>query len=186
MKSADLIKNLLINELFWANQTNLKRVKVSDPKSYSAHLTRPTREWMWETPRLLERSPSPSRTSRTSPRTSTSLTRTLRPIRFHSHNWSSRLFPPTRTVFLPTSDTSSSTVSRLNSLNVSTRTIRATTARILRKTLGAKMTLSTHNKTATAYSSSAKLKWRVQLKKKAPATPSVTSKSSSHSKTSSH
>ena len=51
MKSADLIKNLLINELFWANQTNLKRVKVSDLKSYSAHLTKPTREWMWETPK---------------------------------------------------------------------------------------------------------------------------------------
>jgi len=44
MESADLIKNLLINELFWANQKNLKRVKVIDLKSFLAHLTELSKE----------------------------------------------------------------------------------------------------------------------------------------------
>lgn len=182
MKSADFIKNKIINELFWANQTNLKRVKVIDPRSYSAHLAEPSIRWTWDTCQLLVRSPNLLRASRMLPRTSTSWTRIVRPTQFHNLNWSSKQSQPTRMVFLPISDTSSSTVCQLISLNVSTRTIKATTAAILRKTQGANMTLSTRNKTATAYSFSANLKWIAPWRKKAPARTSVTSKSSSHSK----
>ena len=159
MKSADLIKNLIINELFWAYKTNLKRVTVIVLKNSLVQSRRPTRKSTSDTCLPKARSPNPSRTSRTSPRTFTSWTRTARPIPFPSHSWSSKPFQLTKTVSSLTLDTSSSMVSLLISLMLSTRTIKATNAAILRKTQGAKMTLSTRNKIATAYSSSANPKW---------------------------